>query len=123
MGVSTEMKFREPQPEKIAERNSAKQLEEVGVEVLKVKVDGQRGWPDRWVVGPDRLLFMLEFKREGEESYPLQVHRHKRLRELGFEVYECFTVEDALNAYKIEIEKSAKSQVKKVPGKGGVVPR
>lgn len=51
-------------------------------------VSGTVGWPDRIVVlPPDGRVAFIEVKRPGETPRPIQVHRHKLLRQLGCQVY------------------------------------
>lgn len=48
---------------------------------------GTSGWPDRIVLLPDGKVGFVEVKVPGKEPRPLQVHRHKQLRKLGYKVY------------------------------------
>ena len=48
---------------------------------------GSAGWPDRIVLLPDGRIGLVEVKAPGKEPRPLQVHRHKQLRSLGYKVY------------------------------------
>ena len=48
---------------------------------------GMGGMPDRLVLLPHGRFCFVEVKAPGEEPRPLQVHRHKQLRRLGFKVY------------------------------------
>ena len=48
---------------------------------------GTSGWPDRIVLLPDGKFGFVEVKAPGEEPRPLQLHRHKQLRQLGYKVY------------------------------------
>ena len=50
-------------------------------------VSGTVGWPDRIVILPDGKVGFVEVKRPGETPRPMQVHRHKLLRQLGAKVY------------------------------------
>lgn len=49
---------------------------------------GTAGWPDRIVIlPPDGKVAFVEVKRPGEKPRPLQVYRHKQLKQLGCQVY------------------------------------
>ncbi len=50
-------------------------------------VSGTVGWPDRIVLLPDEKIGFVEVKAPGIEPRPLQTHRHKQLRKLGYKVY------------------------------------
>ena len=71
----------------------------------KLVTPGQTGWPDRifWLPGGKPLL--IEFKQAGEEAEVLQKHRHKVLRDLGYDVHVCDSVQSALTIIWIELLK------------------
>ena len=48
---------------------------------------GMDGVPDRLVLLPGGHMGFVEVKAPGEKPRPLQVHRHRQLRRLGFKVY------------------------------------
>lgn len=48
---------------------------------------GTIGWPDRICLFPDGIIGFIEVKRPNGKARPLQVHRHKLLKSLGFKVY------------------------------------
>ena len=48
---------------------------------------GMDGMPDRLVLLPHGRFCFVEVKAPGEKPRPLQLHRHKQLRRLGFKVY------------------------------------
>ena len=48
---------------------------------------GMDGMPDRLVLLPHGRFCFVEVKARGEKPRPLQVHKHKQLRRLGFKVY------------------------------------
>lgn len=62
---------------------------------LKFAPPGRRGWPDRILLGPNAIVFFIEFKRVGEELEPLQAHIRDVIQDLGFTVYVCESTEDA----------------------------
>ena len=50
-------------------------------------ISGTSGWTDRIVILPAGKIGFVEVKAPGKEPRPLQVHRHKQLRALGYKVY------------------------------------
>jgi len=66
---------------------------------FKINPLGRAGLPDRIIVGKDRLIFFIEFKRAGKTPRKLQTYIHKLLREFGFNVYVCYSLEEAQEAY------------------------
>lgn len=78
--------------------------------VLKVKAKGgiapkfvspsYAGMPDRLVLLPGGVFAFAELKAPGMKPRPLQVARHRMLRDLGFKVYvidETEQIEEMLN--------------------------
>jgi hypothetical protein len=61
----------------------------------KFSPDGTRGLPDRIVLGPNRTIFFIEFKRIGGKVTPIQAFIHKILKGLGFDVYVCYSKAEA----------------------------
>ena len=72
--------------------------EYLGISNVKLKVPGQTAYPDRlfWIPGGKPL--MIEFKLPGEKPEPKQLHVHKELRELGYEVQVHDNAADAFEA-------------------------
>ncbi len=72
-----------------------KQIEQALIKAVKQKggicpkwvSPGYAGVPDRIVLLPKGRAAFVEVKRKGENPRPLQVHRHRQLRALGFKVY------------------------------------
>lgn len=60
------------------------------------------GIPDRAVIGPGRLIFFIETKREGKTPRKIQAHIHKLLRGFGFHVYVCTSLGEAKAAFTKE---------------------
>ncbi len=48
-----------------------------------IKIEGERGDPDRLIVLPGSVLFFCEFKRPGQKPDPLQAFRLQKFREAG----------------------------------------
>jgi len=65
--------------------------DEAGV-ALKVKIDSQRGFPDRLIILPDMILF-VEFKTPRGELSPQQIKWIRILDELGAIVFVCMSLE------------------------------
>ncbi|MCR9236191.1 MAG: VRR-NUC domain-containing protein [Alphaproteobacteria bacterium] len=53
---------------------------------------GTRGWPDRTLTKPNRLIF-VEFKAPGKKPTKLQAHTHQKLRKQGYDVYVIDSIE------------------------------
>lgn len=73
---------------------------------LKMNLDGTTGFPDRMVIGPDRTMFFIEFKRPGEKPRPLQVFYHNYLTECGHVIEVCESLEEAKEAFFANIQAS-----------------
>ncbi len=74
-------------------RKLERHIEKKSVEYAKsygwmhIKLDrAKRGWPDQLFLGPSRRVFLVEFKRPGEEARPYQLAIHRQLSALGFVV-------------------------------------
>lgn len=72
--------------EKVIEKKLAEEVKRRGGLCEKWN-SGTSGWPDRIVLLPDGKFGFVEVKAPGEEPRPLQLHRHKQLRQLGYKVY------------------------------------
>lgn len=53
----------------------------------KLVCPGFAGMPDRLILLPDGHVGFAELKAPGKKPRPLQLARHRLLRELGFKVY------------------------------------
>lgn len=54
---------------------------------MHIKLDrAKRGWPDQLFLGPNRRVFLVEFKRPGEVARPHQLSVHRQLSAVGFDV-------------------------------------
>lgn len=76
----------DPMREKVIEKKLAEEVKRRGGLCEKWN-SGTSGWPDRIVLLPDGKFGFVEVKAPGEEPRPLQLHRHKQLRQLGYKVY------------------------------------
>lgn len=54
---------------------------------VKFTSPGFDGVPDRLALFPDGKMAFVEVKAPGEKPRPLQLARHRLLRQLGFKVY------------------------------------
>ena len=72
--------------EKVLEKKLAEEVKRRGGLCEKWN-SGTSGWPDRIVLLPAGKYGFVEVKAPGEEPRPLQLHRHKQLRHLGYKVY------------------------------------
>lgn len=76
-----------------------------GCMALKYQPDGSINWPDRLVLlsnGTDRV-FWIELKRWNEEPRRGQLSRHRHLRSLGYHVYWCDNLADAIDFLELEL--------------------
>jgi hypothetical protein len=79
---------------------------ERGLTVIKLSTVGRMGtagWPDRMFLGPDKLIFFIEFKRPGAVSTPLQKRKQAELRALGLHVYVCADRRDGIMIVTTEL--------------------
>jgi len=65
--------------------------------VLKLNIQGRRGWPDRLFLHKGQVLF-IEFKCLGEHPRKLQEYIHAILRRNGFHVSVVDNVVDGIVA-------------------------
>ena len=54
---------------------------------VKLLSASYNGLPDRMILAPGERGAFVELKAPGEKPRPIQIHRHKQLRALGFRVY------------------------------------
>ena len=57
-----------------------------GCHAIKLRIDGQNGWPDRTVITPSGVLFM-EFKTSAGKVRPMQSVWAKLLSSVGHQVH------------------------------------
>lgn len=58
----------------------------LGLDALKLRIDGRNGWPDRTVFTPRGVLF-FEFKQKKGRSRAMQRFWCKVLNRLGYQVH------------------------------------
>jgi len=73
--------------ERVIEKKLIRAVRQSGGLALKFVSPGVAGVPDRLLLFPGGRAAFAEVKAPGEKPRPLQVHRMKQLRELGFRVY------------------------------------
>ena len=73
--------------ERVIEQCLVKAVKARGGMCPKFTSPGLDGMPDRLVLLPHGRFCFVEVKAPGEKPRPLQVHKHKQLRRLGFKVY------------------------------------
>lgn len=73
--------------EKDVEGKASDYAESIGYISLKVRVTGQRGWPDHVFINPYGHHVWIEFKKDKKKPTKLQDHRLKTLREQGAEAH------------------------------------
>lgn len=73
--------------EKDIEKKLVKAVKSMGGIAPKLVSPGFDGMPDRLVLLPGGIVAFAELKAPGKKPRPLQLSRHRLLRELGFPVY------------------------------------
>lgn len=73
--------------EKQLEQKLVKAVRAIGGICPKLVSPGMDGMPDRMVLMPPGRIGFVEVKTPGEMPRPLQIHRHRQLRALGFPVF------------------------------------
>lgn len=83
--------------EKIIEQKLVKAVVTRGGIAPKFVSPGCDGMPDRLVLLPGGKIAFVELKVPGQKPRPLQLVRHKQLRQLGFSVYVLDNVPQIFN--------------------------
>ena len=73
--------------EKQIENKLTAAVKKAGGIAPKLVCPGFAGMPDRLILLPDGHVGFAELKAPGKKPRPLQLARHRLLRELGFKVY------------------------------------
>lgn len=79
--------YRLPFSEHDVEQNLVEEVKRAGGWAPKFTSPGTNGMPDRIVLLPGGHMGFVEVKAPGKKPRPQQLLRHKRLRELGFQVF------------------------------------
>lgn len=80
--------------ERTLELKLVKETRKRGGVALKFVSPSFAGMPDRLVLLPHQVMGFVEVKAPGKKPRPLQVKRHEKLRELGFQVFVLDSLED-----------------------------
>jgi len=70
----------------------------MGCRPLKLRIDGEDGFPDRTVLTPDGGVLFVEFKRPGGRLRPQQKQWLARLQSLGHPAIVATSVQQAARA-------------------------
>lgn len=73
---------------------------ELGVPNAKLAMVADSGWPDRIFFLRGGRILLIEFKDSDKALDPQQVYIHKFLKENGYDVEVCWTVDQAFEAIK-----------------------
>ena len=73
--------------EKTIEQKFREAVKAAGGLAVKFASPGFDGVPDRLALLPGGRMAFVEVKAPGEKPRPLQLARHRQLRQLGFKVY------------------------------------
>ena len=79
--------------EKAIEQKLVLAIKSMGGIAPKFVSPGFDGMPDRLILLPSGRIAFVEVKAPGKKPQPLQLARHKHLRNLGFKVYVLDSVE------------------------------
>jgi hypothetical protein len=79
--------------EKAIERRFVQNMKRLGIVALKLNLSGNVGWPDRMILLPGGRPLFIEFKVATSAPRKIQRNRHKKLKDLGYEirVFSCAT--------------------------------
>ena len=89
--------------EREIEKKLVKAVKSEGGMCPKLVSPGTDGMPDRLVMLPKARIGFVEVKAPGKGPRPLQVKRHKQLRDLGFHVF-------ILSRYRVSWEKLRRTE-------------
>lgn len=70
---------------------------------IKCSVPGRRNWPDQQTLCGNGYSFFIEFKRKGREPRRAQLARHRKVRAMGYNVYVCDNLDDAIRIFENEL--------------------
>lgn len=72
--------------EKIIEQKLVDEVKKLGG-ICEKWTSGTSGWPDRIILMPSNKIAFVEVKAKNKKPRPLQLYRHRQLKNLGFKVY------------------------------------
>lgn len=85
------------------EKYLKKRVSQIGGKAFKFVSPGVSGVPDRIVLLPGARSVFVELKAPGEKPRPIQLHRIKQIRALGFRV-EILDSKDAVDKFIRSVE-------------------
>ena len=92
--------------ESIIEERFVKFAKAKGCKAFKLAVLGRKGFPDRTVIGPNKLILFIEFKKAGAKLSAQQRAVKLIIEQFGFDYYVC----DALGAAEAVLTESLLEQ-------------
>lgn len=82
-------------PEAKIEEAFVKYAKSKGCKPLKLRIDGENGFPDRTILLPNGRVLFIEFKAESGIESKLQEAWRATLRAMGFSAHLCFELDYA----------------------------
>jgi len=86
--------------EKVVERTLREDVEKMKGLCIKLLTQFFMGLPDRLILLPGKIIFFVETKSTGDEPKDIQKWVHKKIIDLGFDVYVLDTVEKVKTTLK-----------------------
>jgi hypothetical protein len=93
-----------PVLEKDVEGRASDYAESIGYISLKVRVTGQRGWPDHLFINRNGYHLWIEFKKPKKKPSKLQEHRIKQLDDQGADASWTDNFAEAKRILDAEVE-------------------
>jgi len=88
------------------EDKARKYITGLGGEYIKFTPLNYVGFPDRIILGPNRIVLFVEFKQVGKDPRKKQGHVHHTLRRLGFEVFVIDEWKTIVNIFKARLKQN-----------------
>ena len=88
------------------ERKLTRELKKLGITSIKLRLLGDRGWPDRLILLPGGRPLFLELKRPGGKTSKQQEIKINLLHDLGYHVAISDNVDRAINYIRSQLETS-----------------
>lgn len=92
------------------EKRFTRYVKDQGSLSLKLNILGRNGWPDRLILGMNRLILFIEFKRKGKGAEKKQSLIHRILRRFGHVIHTCDNYEKAKEVYDKEVRSKKSSK-------------